>query len=110
MSMMTGEPQPWQISWNDTAWTASELFQARHPRPLSPHLHAHRDHACNSTCRVPQAHARSTAIRAARRSIGLHSLSLLDMSHVYAWELAGRSPSIWDALSSLSRTSLASCT
>ena len=30
MSMQTGEPQPWQISWNDTAWTASELFQARH--------------------------------------------------------------------------------
>ena len=22
-----GQKQPWQISWNDSAWTASELFQ-----------------------------------------------------------------------------------
>ena len=35
MSVQTGEPQPWQISWNDTAWTASELFQARPPGHIS---------------------------------------------------------------------------
>lgn len=37
--MQTGDPQPWHIAWEDTAWTPDELFKARRlPTPLSIYL------------------------------------------------------------------------
>ncbi|CAK0759197.1 hypothetical protein CVIRNUC_002679 [Coccomyxa viridis] len=30
--MQTGDPQPWHIAWEDTAWTPDELFKARESR------------------------------------------------------------------------------